>query len=216
LIANSLQNNRNYYLLLVDIKKSTTRAPKLRQKILEKLESEIKQINQKLEPRPAFQLTISYGDEIAGLFDTPSRLYHIISQLREALFPHVKFRSVVTYGKIGVAADDIRKVGGQVFKDADEHIIRLKKQDRFCIWSLKDALQSAVLTSLTEMSNAIIERMSPYQRQVWQLLESGLTQKAIAEKLDKYPQSVSNAVKQGRADLVLDAGIVINTILNRF
>ena len=214
-LSTNLQINKSYYLLLVDIKKSTRHSPKIRQKIFEKLEVTIKEINQKPQHRPAFKLTISYGDEIAGLFDTPIRLYDIVSELREALYPDAHFRCVVASGKIGVAADDIRKVGGQVFKDADEYIERLKKQDRFCYWALEDSHQSAILNSLTEMSNNILERMSPYQRQNWQLLESGLSQKEISERLDKYPQSVSNALKQGGADLVLNSGVIINEILSR-
>lgn len=212
-LSAKLQTNKHYYLLLIDIKQSTSQSPRKRQKIFDQLESIIKELNKKVDPKPAFKLTISYGDEVAGLFETPVRLYNIISQIREALFPLAKFRFVVAYGKIGVAADDIRKVGGEVFKIADEHIERLKKQNRFCRWLLKDEYHSSVLTALTEMSNALIERMTPYQRQVWQMLESGLNQNEIAVRLKKYPQSISNAVKKGRVDLQIDATQTINQIL---
>lgn len=100
--------------------------------------------------------------------------------------------------KIGVASKDIRKLGGEVFKKADERIKQLKKKDMFCEWVFKNTTENEILNSLSEMSNEIVERMTPYQREVCQLLERGLTQKEISKWLEKYPQSISYAVKRGR------------------
>ncbi|MFQ5865253.1 MAG: SatD family protein [bacterium] len=210
-----MQLNKNYFLLLIDIKKSTSISSSVRQKVFNKLDLKLKQINQKLNPKPALGLSISYGDEIAGLFDCPRQIYEIVNKLRQEIYPEAQLRFVVAYGKIGVISDDIRKVGGEIFKEAENQMNLLKKQDGFSFWSLKDSYQSSILNSLTEMSNAILERMTPYQRQVWQLLESGLTQKQISERLKKYPQSVSDAAKRGEADLVLRAGRIINQILEK-
>ena len=212
-LTSNLHLANNYYLLLVDIKKSTFYAEKERQWIFEQLEFKLNEINQNLNPIPALKLSISYGDEIAGLFETPVQIYTIINQLREVIYPVAKFRFAVSYGKIGIASQDIRKVGGEIFKQADRQIKRLKKHDGFCSWEIYDSTKNDVLNSLTEMSNAIIERMTPYQREVWQLLEQGMTQKEISELLNKYPQSVSEAVKRGGADLVIRASKIINELL---
>lgn len=214
-MSSKLQLNKDYFLLLIDIKKSTSISSEARQGVFEKLDSKLKELNQKLNPKPALKLTISYGDEIAGLFDTPLQIYEIVNELRQKIYPDAQLRFVVTYGEIGVVSDDIRRIGGEIFKEAEDQMNLLKKQDGFCFWSLKDSYQSAILNSLTEMSNAILERMTPYQRQVWQLLESGLTQKQISGRLEKYPQSISDAVKRGRAELVVKAGRIINQILEK-
>ncbi|MFQ5604590.1 MAG: SatD family protein [bacterium] len=212
---NKLELSKNYYLLLIDIKRSTKIFTSTRQKVFEMLDAKLKELNEKLTPVPAIKLSISYGDEIAGLFDSAGQIYEIVHELREAIHTNAQFRFVVSYGKTGAVSNDIRRIGGEIFKQADNLIKRLKKQDGFCIWSLGDLQQSDVLNSLTEMSNALLEHMTPYQRQVWNLLEHGMTQKQISEKLHKYPQSVSHALKRGHADLVLNAGRLINRILTQ-
>lgn len=211
-----LRTNKNYYLLLIDIRKSTSLPSAKRKQVFKKLDGKLKDLNRRLCPSALLNLSVSYGDEIAGLFEKPHQFYDIVCQIREELSPEARFRFAASYGKIGVVSKDIREVGGEVFKEADNLIRRLKKQDGFCIWSLKNPEMNDILNSLTEMSNTILERMTPYQRIVWQLLEQGLTQKEIAKRLKKFPQSVSNAVKRGRADQVLRAGEVINHILESY
>ena len=85
----------------------------------------------------------------------------------------------------------------------------------FCEWILKNAKENEILNSLSEMSNEIVEQMTSYQREVWQLLEQDLTQKEISKRLKKYPQSISDAVKRGGADQVVRAGQIINKILEK-
>ncbi len=214
-MRNSLQISKNYFLILIDIKKSTTLSPATRKKVFEELDLLLRKLNRKLNPKPVLRLSVSYGDEIAGLFETPKQFYEIVTQLREGLFPKARFRFVAAHGKIGVASKDIRKLGGEVFKKADERIKQLKRQDLFCEWVFKNAKENEILNSLSEMSNEIVERMTPYQREVWQLLEQGLTQKEISNRLKKYPQSISYAVKRGGADQVIRAGQVISKILEK-
>lgn len=209
----ALSPNKKYFLLLIDLKKSTSISSSALQKSFKKLERLLAELNMSVCPKPVIPLTISYGDEIAGLFNSPKRVYYLVSQIREALYPEISFRFVALHGKIGVASDDIRKIGGPIFKQADEHLKRLKRQDLFCHWSLRGPEQDAVLTSLTEMSNILLARMTPYQRSVYRLLNAGLSQKEITIMLKKYPQSVSNAVKRGAAEQVLKAEQLIGAIL---
>jgi len=212
-MRNSLQISKNYFLILIDIKKSTTLSSATRKKVFEELDLLLKKLNRKLNPKPVLKLSVSYGDEIAGLFETPMQFNGIVTQLREGLFPKAQFRFVAAHGKIGVASKDIRKLGGEVFKKADERIKQLKKKDMFCEWVFKTARENEIRNSLSEMSNEILVRMTTYQREVWQLLEQGLTQKEISKQLKKYPQSVSLAVKRGGADQAVRAGQIINKIL---
>lgn len=212
-MTNQPQTNKKYFLLLIDIKKSTSLSAANRKKVFAEIDLILRKLNRRLTPEPVLKLSVSYGDEIAGLFETPKQFYEIAAQLREGLFPKAQFRFVATYGKIGVASKDIRTLGGEVFKKADERIKQLKKQDHFCEWVFRNIKQNEILNSLTEMSNELIERMTPYQREVWQLLEQGLAQKEISKRLKKYPQSISDAVKRGGADQVVRAGQIINKIL---
>lgn len=205
----------DYYLLLIDIRGSTRLAmPKARQ-LMEKLEVELRRINRTLKPKPVLGLSMSYGDEVAGLFTTPARLFDVLMAVRNVLHPGVGLRFVVTRGKIAVSSKDIRKVGGEVFKKANEAMQRIKKRNRFCCWLLGEPIFDAVLTSLVEMSNALLEDMTQYQREVFILLEQGFAQKIVARKLKKHPQSVSDAVKRSKAGIVLDAHRAIRGLLLR-
>ncbi|RMF64356.1 MAG: hypothetical protein D6743_09420 [Calditrichaeota bacterium] len=211
-----INTNKKYYLLLIDIKKSTRMRASTRKKIFHKLKSKIEELNKTLSPKPLIELTINYGDEIAGLFETPSPFYHIISELREAIYPEAAFRFVAGYGRIGMPSTDLREVGGEVFKQANECMRRLKAQDNFCAWSLKDKEENLILNSLVEMSNTLLQRMTAYQHQVYLLLKAGMSQKKISEELSKYPQSVSNAIKRGASDQVIRAERVIHRMLEKY
>jgi len=211
----NLSPAKNYYLLLIDIKKSTKLSETSRKKAFGQLNAKLGQLNRELHPKPALDLKISYGDEVAGLFEQPTQFHHIVCKLREALFPDATFRFVVVRGKIGVSARDIREIGGEIFKSADEQMKRLKRRDGFCTWKIDDDTTNSTLNSLSEMSNTLLERMTHYQREVYRLLEQEMSQKKIAEKLKKYPQSVSNAVKQGAADQVISANKIIHRLLEK-
>jgi len=178
-----------------------------------RLKEELLAINRSLHPKPVIPLTISYGDEVAGLFASPMPLHDVVWRLRGALLPDLRFRFVACRGRIAVASKDIREVGGEVFKRASQAMRSLKAQDRFCRFLLGNALVDPVLDSLARMSNALIEEMTPYQRTVFGLLEQGKPHKDIARELGKYPQSVSQAAKAGKADLILAAQQAINVLL---
>lgn len=98
-MRNSLQISKNYFLILIDIKKSTTLSPATRKKVFEELDLLLRKLNRKLNPKPVLRLSVSYGDEIAGLFETPKQFYEIVTQLREGLFPKARFRFVAAHGK---------------------------------------------------------------------------------------------------------------------
>ncbi len=208
-----LDLDQSYYLLLLDLKGSTALPEKMRQRVFRTLEEEVARLTRALRPQPALGLEISYGDEVAGLFERPTQLYKTVRELRERLFPHVTFRFVVCCGRIGIVSDDIRRVGGPIFKQADELIKRLKTRDGFCAWSTGQALDDAVLTSIITLSNLMLERMTEYQRRVYQLLSEGRSRKSVAEALDKYPQSISRAIKQSGADEVVQADRVVDDLL---
>jgi len=200
-----------YVLLLLDIKGSTRLPPREAESAKNTLDKILKKWNRKL--KPARSLRINYGDEIAGLFKSPRGIFDAVDDIRQALHPH-EFRFVVTKGLIGTADRDLRKVGGPVFKDANEQLDRIKKARRFCHWNLGDRTRDAMITSLCETAYALMLQMTSYQREVYQLLEQEMPQVQIAEKLGKLPQSVSDAVARGAADLVIDAHRAIRTAVN--
>jgi len=109
----------DHYLLLIDLKESTRLAPKAAERLFGRLEARLAELNRRLDPTPVLGLTISYGDEVAGLFDTPIHLCGVVEQVRDCLHPEVGIRFVAVRGPIGRLSDDIRQVGGEVFKRAD-------------------------------------------------------------------------------------------------
>jgi hypothetical protein len=210
-----MNTDSDYYLLLIDIRESTRLQGKKAQRVMERLEAEIRRLNRTLKPKPTIGLSINYGDEVAGLFISPLQFFDVVESMRDVLHPDVQLRFVAAKGKISVPSKDIRKVGGEVFKKADAAIQRLKKERRFSRWLLGDPILDTVLTALTEMSNAVLENMTSYQRMAFSLLKQGFSQKTVSKKLGKHPQSVSDAVKRGKADLLLEAHSAIRQMLAR-
>ena len=207
--------SRKYYLLLVDVKGSTKQTPKRRQELFQTLEKEIQRLNQSLDPKPVLDLQISYGDEVAGFFDSPENLYDAVDALRGCLIDKAEVRFVAVYGEIGIETNDIRKVGGDVFKQAGELMDKLKRERGFCKWAVGDVFLDHLFTSLTEMSNALLKNMTSYQRELYYRLKTGESKTAIASTLGKYKQSVSDSAKRGGAELVLQAEKTIRMALEK-
>ena len=208
-----MNTRTEYYLLLIDVRGSTALDPGDMRRLVRRVEAEIRRINQAFRPRPVLGLAMSYGDEVAGLFTTPTELFEAAKAVRGAVHPLATIRFVVTRGRIALASKDIRKIGGEVFKKANEHMNRIKRTGSFCRWVLGSGALDSALTSLCMMSNTLLEDMTSYQREVFIHLERGTPQKEIARKLQKHPQSISDAVKRSKAILVLDAHRAINGIL---
>lgn len=205
-----------YYLLLVDIQRSTLLDPADREKVFGALETEIRRLNETVDPRPVRKLQISYGDEIAGLFDSPGGLYDIADSLRHALYGVTDIRFVACRGQVGVDAEDLREAGGEVFKRANQLMSGsggLKKARRFCRWEIGPDLQNRALTALTEISHRMLNHMTAYQYHVFRLVRSGLSQAEAAVHLGRHRQSVSEAVKRGGAQEVLEAEDSIRALL---
>jgi len=208
-----MDTKRDYFLLLIDVRSSTELAPTRVRRVMKRLESELRALRQRLRQQLALGLTISYGDEVAGLFFHAAPLFDTVAAVREVLRPDTSIRFVAAKGRIAVPSTDIRKVGGPVFKGAAMAMQRAKKKKRFCSWHIGNPERDAALNSLTEMSNMFIEEMTDYQWEVFRLIRKGMTGKAAAQELQKHPQSISDAIKRGKAHLVLEAETTIGKVL---
>jgi hypothetical protein len=202
--------NATYYLLLADVRGSTAASSAA---AMERLEATAPQLSVEHSSALVLGLTLSYGDEVAGLFSQPGPLYSIMRQIRDVLLPDLGVRFVVIRGRIGRPSTDIRKVGGEVFKRASTAMEKTKRSGHFCYWDVENATASAILTTLTEMTHAMFLKLSPYQREIYFGLRGGQTQSAIAGALGKYKQSVSEAVGRGNIELLIEAERLINSLL---
>lgn len=200
-----MQRDRDYFLFLADLKGSTKLTGSAASAVLAAAEGAIHALNAELDPPPLRGLSINYGDEIAGLFDAPNGLYDIVAALRRSLRGLTAFRFVVAEGRIGVAHDDITRVGGPVFKEANDALEQIKRRGRFCRWIGRDAIEAETLQALVSTSDVLLRAMTDYQHQVYLLSAEGLAQREIASRLGKYAQSVSDAVKRGAVEDVLEA-----------
>jgi hypothetical protein len=199
-----------YYLLLADVKGSTLASSSA---VMERLEATATQLSVEHSSALVLGLTLSYGDEVAGLFSRPDPLYSIMRSIRDELLPDLGVRFVVIRGRIGRPSTDIRKVGGEVFKRASVEMAKAKRAGRFCHWDVGNPIAGAVLTTLTEMAQAMFDKLSPYQRDIYFGLRNGKSQRAIADALGKYKQSVSEAVGRGNIELLIEAERLINSLL---
>lgn len=210
-----IEVGKDYFLLLFDMKNSTKLSAVKAKDKFEKLEDAIQHFNDQLQSQIALPMSINYGDEIAGLFYSPKSFYLVADQFRQILFPETTIRFVAIKGQVAVVSDDIRQIGGTIFKKANEEMVRLKKEDKFSWWGIDSAPINESLTALSELSNAVINDMSEYQREVYSLLKQGFNQKEIAQKLDKYAQSVWDAVQRSKAAYVLQAEKAIFQLLKK-
>ncbi len=202
-----------YVLFLADVQASSKLEPAVCQGVFARIQEVIIELNSELRPPPILNLSISYGDEIAGLFEHARCAYRVADSLREATYPDTAIRFVVVQDKIGKSSEDIRQIGGPVFKQASERILSPKKKNRFCSWDLGRERLDGPLEALVGLSNGLIQRMTDYQRQVWRLLRSGRSQAQIADMFGKHRQSVSRALMEGGGDLVIIAENHIQSLL---
>jgi DNA-binding CsgD family transcriptional regulator len=208
-----MDTSKSYILLLIDIKKSTQIPSVHRNKAFDKLLTRLPKLNQALNPPPVLGLSLNYGDEIAGLFERPTSVFHAISEIRDLLHPDIAIRFVVLRGTIGNDSKNITQVGGEVFKRANKTMTKIKKRNRYCHWDTGQGLLDEILISLSELSNTMLENMTPYQREVYKLFKQGYSQKGITVRLKKHQQSVSEAVRRSNAEQVIDAEDRIHRIL---
>ncbi len=202
--------NRTYTLLLGDLKNSTSLDPAVATRLVATKSEALKKLNSNYHP--VLGLSISYGDEIAGLFEELSPLYAVMNRLRDVMRNHGGIRFVVSEGRIGCVHDDIRQIGGPIFKAANNEMQKLKTAGHSTAWKLEDKRLAQILTSLCNLNHAMIDNMTDYQYKVFQMKRNGMSQKQIADKLGKFAQSVSDAATRGNIDLVLQAEETIGII----
>lgn len=209
-----LKTNKSYYLLLFDIKDSTKLSSNKAKEKYDHFEKSIMLFNKQLNNDIALPISINYGDEIAGLFTSPRPFYQIVSKFRQIVYPETIIRFVAVKGKVTVASNDMRQVGGTIFKTANNEMSRLKKEERFCWWGIDKEPINESLTALCEVSDLLLNEMSVYQRSVFMLLSEGLNQKEIALKLNKYSQSIWDAIQRSKAEYIIRAENAIVKLLS--
>ena len=205
-----MDTQTTYYLLLADVKGSTVVSSSA---AMERLEARIAELSAEYSSALVLGLTLGYGDEVAGLFVRPDPLYSVMRSIRDVLLPDLGVRFVIAQGRIGRPSADIRKVGGEVFKRASLEMAKAKRAGRFCHWDVGNPVAGAVLTTLTELAQAMFTKLSPYQREIHFGPRNGKTQSAVASDLGKYKQSVSDAVHRGNIEILIEAEQLISSLL---
>lgn len=201
------------FLLLADMENSTRQNAETAQRVGDILQEQLSHLS-KIYKRDLYRpLELNYGDEIAGLFISPAPIYQIVSQLRHALRSYSSFRFVVARGRIGREAPSTSQMGGPVFEAANTALQQLKKDGEFSQWLVANEQMNAVLTAMSQASHAFITEMTDYQYDVYRLYETGMKQKDIAAQLGKFEQSISDAIKRGRAELVIKLDQSIQAML---
>ncbi len=203
--------SKPYYLLLTDVKGSTRLAGAAWERLMKRLKVEVADLTDRY--KPALGLSLNYGDEVTGFFEKPADLYAIALALGEAVYPETLIRFVAVKGMIGATSQNITEVGGPVFKKASALMERIKKERRYSRWFLGVSQVDRALDALSESAHFVRSSMTSYQRDVYLLLKEGLNQSQIAERLGKQPQSVSDAVKRGGAERVIECEEAIQTVL---
>ena len=205
--------DQDYYLLLGDLHGSTRLAPAQSDAAMTTLKQELAHWSAVGRSDLVLPLQVNYGDEFAGLFRTPRLIHDVVAGLRAALHGQVGFRFVAAKGRIGHVSDRLSEVNGEIFKRASEALSRMKSKGRFARWLIASEAENVVLDALSEAAHALRSDLTDYQREVLQHLSMGLSQADIAQALDKLPQSVSDAVRRGHLNVVLELDALIRARL---
>lgn len=202
----------DYVLFMADVENSTTLTESRHRAVFKAIDGAITELNKSVEA--VLPLSRQYGDEVSGLFSHAQDAYRIATRLRDAVHPSSGFRFVVVQGSIGQMDRDITKVGGKIFKHANELMARAKAESRYGLWSCDPAYDHA-LNALTAASAYIWKAMTPYQWEIYQLRRKGWSYKKIEVTLKKKQQSVSKAARRGGADLVIETETAIDQLLTQ-
>lgn len=193
------------FLLLCDLKDSTKLGPQQGGQLVERINQRLAALNAEHAAMIVRPLELNYGDEIAAFLKSPLAAYRIVLALRQEMAGLAGFRFCVVYGAVGARGASMRQMGGKVFQTANRLIHDLKLANRFGHFSTTHAAQDEALNLLTNLSHALVSRMTAYQFEVYSLLNRGLNQQTVAKQLGKFPQSVSDAVRRADIDLLIDA-----------
>lgn len=196
---------KQYFLLLFDVKNSSGLKNEEFNKRMKLIRQKLDESNAVNSKQIVIPMSISYGDEIAGLYTSPENFFTLYSGIRKIFYPITAVRMVVVKGYIAVDSYDIRQIGGFVFKTANEAMNILKQEKSFFAWQTGQPVFDKSLDSLCEISNVMLNDLSTYQRDIYELINEGFNQKQIAERLGKYSQSIWNAIKRGKINYILQA-----------
>lgn len=201
--------DRAYVLLLGDLKGSTDLEAGPSDAAFESLNVAIDKLTERFRGELVLGLEVNYGDEFAGLFRSAIPVYDVIDALRSMLHDQVSFRVAVARGRVGHVSDSLTRLGGPVFRQANDSLEHLKRRGLFADWQVGTSLTNRTLTALTETSQTLRSEMTTYQYQVFRKLAEGHSQIDIAKCMNKHPQSVSNAAKKGHATLAIQVDELI-------
>jgi hypothetical protein len=208
-----LSTRKNYYLVLADLRGATRTTPGRLRKALNSIQGAVRQINRSHRNLVVVPFALNYGDEVAGLVQSLEPTYDIADSIREAAYPYTRVRFVINRGRIGVASEDITQIGGPVFKEAQQLITNLKRDQAAFIWNVGTAFDNGLLSLLSVLVNSMIEDLTPYRHSIWRLLREGENQRQVARELRKHPQSVSQAVRKGNIAAISRTEEIIREIL---
>ncbi|MEM7767093.1 MAG: hypothetical protein AAF253_06355 [Pseudomonadota bacterium] len=208
-----MDNRADYFLLLADLKRSTDLDAAGSARLFGRLNQALTDWSDACSGDLLAGLDLNYGDEFAGLFVRPNRIYEVVDGVRDALRGYGRFRVAIARGRIGAVSEDTSQMGGPVFKLANDALSSLKSRGQFAQWVLGNPLIDETLSVLTEAGNTLREDMTDYQYRVFQHLRDGTSQREIAAQLGKFEQSVSDAAKRGHADLALQIDQAIDAHL---
>lgn len=193
--------DRDYFLFLADLRGSRSLKRAAAAEVLAVL-SDTDLLVRDYPGEFAVEPQLGRGDEISALFYGPSQIHDFSRRLRTALRPWVQFRFVVERGRVTFPSDTMSQLGGQVFAYANERLEELKSQRRYCSIHIGGYPgDDEVLTHLAELENRLVESMTDYQRDIYEVWrsdsEDDMTLARVATQLGKSISSVHRAREAG-------------------
>jgi len=186
-----------------------SRAVEDREALHYSLESGMERANDAAGDRLVAPFTTLKGvDEVGGVLTDPGRAYHAVRELTDAVHP-TGIRFAVVWGDVdvGTDADDVARMDGPAFHEADDLLGEVERADRYVGLSV-DGTDEWLVDLLTNQVDLVCMWKAGWtarQMEVAKEYRDLGEMAAVADRLDVSVQSVSQTL--ARADAVTIMGV---------
>jgi hypothetical protein len=184
-----------------------SRAVEDREALHGRLESGMERANEAVGDRLVAPFTTLKGvDEVGGVLADPGRAYQAVRELTDAIHP-TSIRFAVVWGRVdvGTDADDVARMDGPAFHEADDLLGAVERADRYVGLSVAgtDEWLVDLLTNQADLICMWKAGWTGRQMEVARLYRELGTMAAVSDRLDVSVQSVSQTLGRAEAATIM-------------
>ncbi len=213
-----------YAALTGDLVASKRRAPDFRATIQKEALQVLTELNEKLGDHLARPLVLTAGDEIQGLFHTPSSVVEAVQVIKDRLFGSAAAGQEIVFGigrgplSTGLLpeARSVEQLDGPCFHQARAMLQRAKKQKVWAVFGGFGETEDEVLNSLFELMGAIRAGWTTTQSLYIQDLRELGKRILVASRRGVSPSVVTESLQLSRFRAIENGEETARSILRQF